>query len=102
MLFLGILASGTPCSEQDRTANLTECLDEITSAYFDDSLFWFGTQYPTLCPNGPASGFECINHDPTATDSIATRLFDSMDYAPKLDRYLMMTYESIDSKGLSF
>lgn len=91
---------GTLCSEENRatTSGLQTCLDAISTDLFSTDRFWFGSQYATLCPNGLAGGIPCFNSRPYVADSMMTRLFDTMDYAPQLDRFLKMTYESTESK----
>ena len=89
--------AATSCSKAQRDVNLSTCLNDINSALFDNTLFWFGTPYATRCPNGIAGGMYCANYDPNRATSIMTRMFDSMDYGPNLDRFLEITYDSIGS-----
>lgn len=69
---------------------------------FDTDRFWFGSQYAIDCPLGPAQGLQCANSMPNQPTSILTRLFDDLSYVPRLDRFLEMEFESIESKCSGF
>jgi len=102
LFFTAVLVSGSLCSMQNRTDNLHDCLEHIQMAYFNSDMFWFGSPYLSLCKDGFADGLPCSNVRPSMNDSIGSRIFSDMMYAPRLDRYLKLTYESTDSKKLKY
>lgn len=88
----GLVVLGSPCSEQNRTIDFGTCKNKIIETLFDPSLFWFGSDYNKICPNGAASGIMCSNPSPSKT-SIAVRLFSSNVFN-NIDRFLELHYES--------
>ena len=90
------LTSGSSCSEANRISNLDQCLLDIGGFGFNNTAFWFGTQYATNCPNGIYSNtLDCFNPLPQpGSESIFHRLFpDGYDPA-HLDRFLDMEFIS--------
>ena len=85
---------GTSCSESNRNNDLDICLTDIHAAGLNNTAFWFGTQFTTMCPQGGNRGpdMECYNPvDDTSANSIITRILDG---SPNLDRYLEMEFTS--------
>ena len=90
------LTAGSSCSEANRISNLDQCLLDIGGFGFNNTAFWFGTQYATNCPNGIYSNtLDCFNPLPQpGSESIFHRLFpDGYDPA-HLDRFLDMEFIS--------
>ena len=100
-IFTGLTA-GSVCSESNRRNDLSRCLLEIGGAGFNETAFWFGTQYATDCPRGmndPRT--ECYNAMPNAR-SIFRRIFPDGYKAVLLDRFLDMEFISPPGKMLMY
>ncbi|XP_052239058.1 uncharacterized protein LOC127850223 [Dreissena polymorpha] len=88
-----VLAS--PCSVQNRTSNLLDCINGIKTRFMDNDAFWFGRQYAIRCPlKGASYDPKCTNFRPNTADSFGTRLFQS-NVINSLDRFLSVRFESI-------
>ncbi|XP_052239157.1 uncharacterized protein C56G2.4-like isoform X2 [Dreissena polymorpha] len=85
----------TPCSEQNRTSALIDCIDKVKTQFMDNDAFWFGRQYPTRCPGqGATIDPKCVNIRPDVADSLGTRLFKS-NVINSIDRFLYVRFVSI-------
>ncbi|XP_052800952.1 uncharacterized protein LOC128231795 [Mya arenaria] len=91
-------AVASPCAMENRTSQLTDCLQGIGAALKDTSAFWFGESYRTRCPPGSEiSDLQCTNSRLDSNDSVMTRMFETQDGfdVTKLDRTLDLNYTSI-------
>ncbi|XP_071100213.1 uncharacterized protein [Haliotis cracherodii] len=55
--------------------NNQTCMTTVKAALNDKTLFWFGTKYMEMCPNGPDFTQKCTNLRPNMNDSIMSRMF---------------------------
>lgn len=89
-------ALGTSCSVSNRRTNLSQCLRDINGEGNNNTAYWFGTQYPTNCPQGSTGQtLECSN--PLAGSnrtSLFSRIFPGGLNTNSLDRFLKMEFTS--------
>ncbi|XP_060607686.1 uncharacterized protein LOC132759843 [Ruditapes philippinarum] len=88
-----LYVNGSLCSLENRTADLSACLDKTKEVLLLPDKFWFGSDFSQRCPNNEDSGVFCMNPKPSA-QSIQVRLFSSTDFTAGLDRFLELKFES--------
>lgn len=67
-------AIASPCSPDNRTSDLSQCLSTMINNAKDNTRFWYGTSYPARCPN-PWGSVDCFNPNPYRADSLVSRVF---------------------------
>lgn len=67
-------AIASPCSPDNRTSDLPQCLSTMIEYSMNNTRFWYGTSYPARCPN-PWGSVDCFNPHPYRADSLVSRVF---------------------------